>query len=270
MLRKFVISILLFALCFSSAYAVILQPPTPSTLPSGGKHKSNSANSSHKTNAPERGTDNAPIFVNILSTPERDKEAADVAKTQKDEASNNRYLLIATCVLAFAAILQWLAMARQAKLLKESVDATKRMIDVERPWIIPVGAMINRPKGHDSDNWKASIEWKNIGRSPAIIEDCSGFIIEKSLLGPQPDYDLPNPIQLRCQHSLGVDRSTFTDEMGPLVVKRGKDYIFYVFYGRLTYKSLDGNIHHSTFAIEVAPYMAAFSTYPHDSYHQYD
>jgi hypothetical protein len=46
--------------------------------------------------------------------------------------------------------------------------------------------------------------------------------------------------------------------------------ITFVVYGRLTYKELNGRLHHTGFAVEVSPHIAAFSGYPSDAYDYYD
>jgi|HubBroStandDraft_3_1064219.scaffolds.fasta_scaffold1163424_1 hypothetical protein len=51
--------------------------------------------------------------------------------------------------------------------------------------------------------------------------------------------------------------------------KDGKPITFVV-YGGLTYKELNGTLHHTGFAVEVSPHIAAFSGYPSDAYDYYD
>jgi hypothetical protein len=52
-----------------------------------------------------------------------------------------------------------------------------------------------------------------------------------------------------------------TNEVGPspeFAIKNGQPILFVVF-GRLTYEELSGPVHHTGFAIEVSPHIAAFS-----------
>ena len=44
----------------------------------------------------------------------------------------------------------------------------------------------------------------------------------------------------------------------------------FVFFGRLTYRELNGKVHHTGYAVEVSPHMAAFSPHNNNAYDYYD
>jgi hypothetical protein len=63
-----------------------------------------------------------------------------------------------------------------------------------------------------------------------------------------------------------------TNEVGPArgAGTRNGQAIFFVLFGRLTYKDLSGTIHHTGFAVEVSPHMAAFIPHHNKAYDYYD
>ena len=76
--------------------------------------------SAAKPPSDQRGTENAPIFIQALPAPLSDKEAADVQFRER-QAKNDRLLILITGVLAVAALLQWGALGYQSWLLRKSI-----------------------------------------------------------------------------------------------------------------------------------------------------
>jgi hypothetical protein len=113
------------------------------------------------------------------------------------------------------------------------------------------------------------LRWKNVGRSPAIIERCEFKLIDKDLIAAKPDYN--NSLDLITPAMIAQDTEFETNEVGPAPpsVKNGQP-IQFVFFGKLTYKDLDGIVHHAGFAVEVSPHIAAFSPHNNSAYDYYD
>lgn len=71
--------------------------------------------------ADQRGTKEVPLVVQILPLPVTEKEAADIAAYHKDKKRADRWLIGITAVLAGAAILQWIVLWIQSRLLRQSI-----------------------------------------------------------------------------------------------------------------------------------------------------
>jgi hypothetical protein len=165
---------------------------------------------------------------------------------------------------------------------KNAADAAKRAADaaeqaltgLERPWLFIEGATIVRrePPGAPiiPNNWFIAFRCRNVGRSPAVIHECLVKFHDKDTLPPEPDYAGAIPID--TPRWISVNDPFDTRQLGPSpehAVKDGQPIIF-VAFGRLTYTELNGKIHHTGFAVEVSPHMAAFSGCANDAYDYYD
>ena len=89
-----------------------------------------------------------------------------------------------TAILAYMVYLQLLWMNRQERVLQKSVEAAEKsanaavsaLTDLERPWIFVEKAHIKRreDKGQPilPNFWWISFVCRNVGRAPAIVEEC--------------------------------------------------------------------------------------------------
>jgi hypothetical protein len=150
--------------------------------------------------------------------------------------------------------------------------AERTLTELERPWLFIEGATISRREMPGEqltpNNWYISFRCKNVGRMPAVTEECILKLVDKDAAPPTPDYS--GPFGTLVPRWVSHGKTFNTREMGPaLGMKDGKP-INFVVYGRLTYKELNGRPHHTGFAVEVSPHIAAFSGYPSDAYDYYD
>lgn len=109
---------------------------------------------------------------------------------------------------------------------------------------------------------------KNVGRSPAMIERCEFKLTDKSVVSAQPDYS--QSLDLTTPAMAAQDTEFETNEVGPRPQAAGDTPIQYVFFGRLTYRSLEGILHRTGFAVEVSPHIAAFVAHNNKAYDYYD
>ena len=153
----------------------------------------------------------------------------------------------------------WLAFdAVQEQIVRESERKSRR----ERPWLFLEGATVSRRELPNQpivpNDWYIKLRWKNVGRSPALIERCEFKLVDKEAIPTQPDYS--NSADLMTVAMAAPDTTFETNEIGPGrgigITKDGKP-VFFVFFGRLTYKELSGTVHHTGFAVEVSPHMAS-------------
>jgi hypothetical protein len=210
-----------------------------------------------------RGTADAPLIVEMHNTTKTDAEAT--AERARKEAAD-RWIIVLTAALVFATMLQFGALGYQGYWLRRTVLAAERtLIELERPWLFVEGATVTR---HDPSNilnsWDISIRWKNFGRTPALIESCVFRILDKDKLPDTPDYTQASPLD--CQSTVGPNEAFDTRQVGP----GPRQTALLVFFGRVEYKELGGRLHHTSFALEVSPNIAAFSRHNNDAYHRFD
>jgi hypothetical protein len=163
-----------------------------------------------------------------------------------------------------------------ANAAKEAAEIAKRSFtELERPWLFIEGATVSRreipPESMIPNNWFIVFRCRNVGRSPAVVQECIIKFVDRDIIPAVPDYT--NPIQLETQRWASPDQPFDTKPpIGPSPTtgtKNGKAIEFIV-YGRITYTELNGAVHHTGFAVAVSPHMAAFSGYPNDAYDYYD
>jgi hypothetical protein len=150
---------------------------------------------------------------------------------------------------------------------RQARTAERALIELERPWVFLQGATIRRRDLHGTgitpNYFWVKLRWKNIGRAPALIEECLFQFVYKDQLPPEPLYR--KEAGFSCPRSVTVDGEIDTNEIGP---PSGENRI-YVLYGRLAYKELNGTIRHTGYAIEISPHIAAFSPYGGDNEGKY-
>jgi hypothetical protein len=165
----------------------------------------------------------------------------------------------------------WLAFQAVQEQIGEERERENRL---QRPWLFLLGATIRRREieGEQiaSNNWYIKLHWKNVGRSPALIERCEFKFVDKNLIPKRPNYSDSGDL---ATVSMAPQDSEFeTNEVGPgptLSMKDGKP-IQLVCFGRLSYKDLGGDLHHTGFALEVSPHIAAFVPHYNPAYDYYD
>ena len=166
----------------------------------------------------------------------------------------------------------WLAFDAVQEQIAQERDREARM---ERPWLFLEGATVSRrdiAPGQPlvPNDWFIKLRWKNVGRSPAIIERCEFKLIDKDVISVQPDYS--NSQDLLTVAMVAQNTGFETNEVGPARGSGTKDgqAIMFVLFGRLTYRDLNAIEHHTGFAIEVSPHIAAFSPHNNPAYDYYD
>jgi hypothetical protein len=172
---------------------------------------------------------------------------------------------------------------KAADAAKEAADAAKVQAEIarrsftelERPWLFVEGATVSRGElpneSMTANNWFITFRCRNVGRSPAVVDECITKLQDRSTLPSIPNYAEAVP----C----GIPRWVAPNEpfkteppFGPAPINGMKDApaIQFIVYGRITYRELNGAKHHTGFAVAVSPHMPAFSSYPSDAYNYYD
>jgi hypothetical protein len=175
---------------------------------------------------------------------------------------------VSTAIIAiFTAVLGCftISLAKSTRIAARAAE--KALTELERPWVFLEGARIRRRELPGEritpNNWWIEMHWKNIGRAPAIIEECVFGIEPKSTLPKKPVYAKDH--RLICPRTIAAGDVVKTNEVGPAP---GTDELL-VFFGKHTYKELNGQIHEAGFALEISPHMPAFSSYDSDQYTYY-
>jgi hypothetical protein len=160
----------------------------------------------------------------------------------------------------------WLAFQAVQEQMRQERE---REFRTERPWLFLKGATITRRESPGQsphpNNWYIRLLWRNVGRSPAIIERCEFNLSDKTAIPTRVNYQ--NSMDLSAPSMIPQDAEFETNDVGPAPTATD---VTFVFYGRLTYRSLSGAVHHTGFALEVAPRIAAFSKYEAPSYNYYN
>jgi hypothetical protein len=171
-------------------------------------------------------------------------------------------LFVATFFLWQSTSKLWRASERQLNLSERSLN------ELERPWLFLSSVSIRwRSRAPDGplifNNWFAKIHWKNIGRSPAIVESCVFAIVDKSRLPAIPAYS-PG-MELSVQHTIAAAETVESSEVGP---SPGRDEHL-IFYGRIVYRELGGKTHETGFAIEMSHVMPAYVSHNNREYNYF-
>ena len=145
--------------------------------------------------------------------------------------------------------------------------AERSLIDYERPWIfrdIVTVTWRNTP-GVRYNDWTISLKWKNVGRMPAMITECVFEIEEVGNLPARPDYRLAH--HLNIVGSLTVGQDFDTNPVGPATGDTVMREL--VFFGRLTYREMNGTEHHSGFGLRLVPFAAGTIEHGADAAYNY-
>jgi len=275
---------LLFSFCLCGTALSASDPPSQAlTKQAHGLHHQ-TTNSVEPPTDKQRGTESIPLFVKIVS-PSDQKNFDDIGKNHNNESTHEWWgspewwlviltgaLVLATLVLAFVTYWLWSA---TKKLAHDAQKSSERQSSLERPWLFIEAVRVVRREGAPiqpeiPNNWYVSFMWKNIGRSPALIEDCIFKIENKDSLPEIPDY--AHARKLCCPSTVAAEIEFETSQVGPSPEKGVKDgrSLNLTVYGKLTYKELNGTQHHTGFAIDVSPHLPAFSANECKSYEYYD
>jgi len=183
-------------------------------------------------------------------------------------------------ITALATLLMAIFTIQLAVATGELKDISARQIEsadaLERPWLIIEKVRVERREGAPINpelynNWYVSFFWRNVGRSPALIQECLFNIVPADELAEKPDYLSAG--KLMCASSVAVGGEFETGQVGPGDQKRTKngEAVQLTIYGRLTYKGLQGpRLYHTGFAINVSPHLPAQSSNPKQGYEYFD
>jgi hypothetical protein len=220
-------AILLFAV------ATAIQPiPKPSGEHSNQHPVHQATDRQQQSYADKRGTDTSPLVVKMAHTIEGDKQAADTATKESEDARNNTLLMIFNGVLAFVAILELVYIVRQEGWMRESVNAAKDAAgaaklsaDVavagQRPWI-SISAEITGPLtfGERSVELQIKVRVKNVGKSPAMrVTGSTGLAAANRLFRgsqrgePDAAKTAVNRAQISFSERISYDRGRSSEEI---------------------------------------------------------
>lgn len=105
--------------------------------------------------------------------------------------STHDAVAVYTLILSVSTIALWAATRRSAQI------AERALSEVERPWLFVQGATVTRrdmpPVPLTPNFWYISFKCKNVGRSPAVMQECIIKLDDKDLLPPTPDYSNAPP-----------------------------------------------------------------------------
>jgi hypothetical protein len=120
--------------------------------------------------ADQRGTDNSPLVVRVLTPPQDRTEAAQPSKANDEKPPTDWYMFGVTVVLAFIAVLQLIAFIVQARRLGQTIDVMKDTAQRQlRAYVFLDGIDLRRFNDAvpNISPWRFRIAWKNTGSTRA-------------------------------------------------------------------------------------------------------
>lgn len=238
------------------------QPPIPGPTKAAQPVQQAAPTPNNDPASDQRGTQNAPLFINVIPSKDAEEVAADERNNRNQTTAINdsirRYtlwLVIATAVLGVIGIAQSVFTSRQIKL------ARQEFISTNRPQIILREAYTTPDDGQP---FQASMTLANTGGTTATIVACA-FCIEYSLaegIKRQVDDGEAIPAELTAPIAAGshrkfVYRSAVTwppqrqhyrlGDKGRSVIPVAGQHWAYFFFGRVSYKDDLGVIRNMAF-----------------------
>ena len=108
-----------------------------------------------------------------------------------------------------------ISLARSTRIAANAAE--KALTEIERPWLFLEGTTIRRREFPGQpiqpNNWYIKLHWKNIGRLPALVEECLFRILPTSEMPVNPIYLKGN--ELRCKATVASNEEFETNEVGP-------------------------------------------------------
>jgi len=276
-MRVLIVVILLLA---GTGYAnAQSEQPIPSARSHGEAEHNQPGNNSNASSSKADNSDSISFPVKIVNAAKNQEKVDAYAAEQKREAADDNATTLAwtaiilTSVQAVIFLLTLCFNIRAANAATKSANiAEQSLSDYDRPWLFIETIMVRRTDPPNIPNiWSVSFGWKNGGRFPAIVEECIIKIEDIDLMPSIPNYERGFPA--RCKHIIGVGDIAETTGLGPArnrtLTKNGQAIRFIV-YGRMTYKELNGKIHHTGFAEEISAHLPASTPYRNKAYEYYD
>ena len=177
---------------------------------------------------------------------------------------------VSTVIIAiFTAILGYFTISLSNSTRIAANAAEKALNELERPWIFLEVVNIRIRHADHPNGWAVVLHWRNVGRSPAIIDDCVFDLVAKKLMVESSDYSrCINHFQ--CKKTVSAGDGFVTTESGPdpaqLPSLTGVNLII---YGKLSYQGLSRVHYTSGFAIEISIDGSSFTTFGGDAYNYY-
>lgn len=251
------------------------QPPPPRPLIGSQETQSPSKASNQESNDNKKDTEQFPVFVKILPTPESETAKQQITEQQEKESSRNRLIMWATIatalfnlVLAISTILMWRETEKAAVAAKKSANAALEAATANKLSTRAYVRISSCPPGIDFLTKKlppyielaANLEIKNYGETPAHITD---IVIQAKLsevdklLPCPPDYS--GAKRYPCSEAFLVRGASifykfFDDTMSPETITYIKEEkVILNLYGYVDYTDAFGKRHRGHFGQNYYP-----------------
>jgi hypothetical protein len=139
------------------------QPPSPGATELGNHQKPKPGSDQEPSTAKERGTQDHPVIVKVLSAEKTDAERAQEQQDRLDKSSADWWLIRLTGALAFVGILQFAALIGQAIVFRVQAKALRESVNLTR-----------EISGHQERDMRASIT--EAGRAAVAMEQVASGI----------------------------------------------------------------------------------------------
>ncbi|MDD5285713.1 MAG: hypothetical protein PHD54_07625 [Desulfuromonadaceae bacterium] len=238
--------VLLLLLC---GVGICAESQPAETKPQGIKIENKTDTPNHHAEHKQRGTEESPLFVKITSGNCNIEPNNHTKGFWKNFPNENWFLVI-------VGIFQLGVFAWQAVCLRDTIKATekttKSLQDSERPYIF---ASLKSCEFDDSEEglgkWKVEYTLKNHGKTPAILTNKQVFIQEKDRVKPieAPEKeDIPQGGGVVGVGDEDVSPCIHVMDIGIAQSILAGIFIDRLFcYGRIDYKDIFGNSHHTKF-----------------------
>jgi hypothetical protein len=179
-------------------------------------------------------------------------------KGGRAERAQARLAYLQTKILVVTAIfVGWilLAVLWAACWLSQAAPSTPVAAEpMARPVLKLQGVIVSpRPGAEAANGWFVKLDWRNVGRAPAIIEDCVVRCADADRLSSEPDY--AQGVTIACPPWLASGEAFQTLGVGPPADRsvRNGEPVRVAVVGRLVYRDQDGVRHETGFSLAVSP-----------------
>jgi hypothetical protein len=181
---------------------------------------------------------------------------AEVKGARAEQAQARLAYLQTKALVVMAIFVGWilLAVLWAAWRLSQERAAPLAMEPLARPMLRLQGAIVSPRTGAGAANaWFVKLDWRNIGRAPAVIEDCVVRCVEAGRLPDAPDF--AQAVTIACPSWLAMGEAFQTPGVGPPGPQsmRNGQPVHVAVVGRLAYRDQDGVRHETGFSLEVSP-----------------
>jgi hypothetical protein len=143
------------------------QPPSPSSGELSSPEKPNPSNQKKQPKSDQRGTEQSPIIVKIVPSPNAQEEAAQAKREKEEKAATDRRVEITTDIVAGATLIQAIALFWTIRVMNRTGRRQLRAYVFPHEAGLIDGMMLNPPERAHTNEPGVILTIRNSGKTPA-------------------------------------------------------------------------------------------------------